>query len=176
MCFRHASGCSRCIVDSSTSTLTQPQPVRAGNRTTDLAGPGLRFADRPYLPPPQTLYRDGRAKIWPLTLSSFKGGAQALTRGTFPRPFPTHHGGQGRQAKEEGEGEGEGEGEREGEGLGEGEGEGEGEVGSGPRFQILSHVFARCASQKTHGHARIARVSKKCDTNHIPRATAYSTG
>ena len=32
------------------------------------------------------------------------------------------------------------------------------------------HVFARCASQTTHGHARIARV---CDANHIPRATAY---
>ena len=31
-------------------------------------------------------------------------------------------------------------------------------LGSGPRYQILSHVFARCASQKTHGHARIARV------------------
>ena len=31
-------------------------------------------------------------------------------------------------------------------------------VGSGPRYQILSHVFARCASQTTHGHARIARV------------------
>ena len=33
-------------------------------------------------------------------------------------------------------------------------------LGSGPRYQILSHVFARCASQKTHGHARIARVSR----------------
>ena len=31
-------------------------------------------------------------------------------------------------------------------------------VGSGPRYQILSHVFARCASQKTHGDASIARV------------------
>ena len=31
--------------------------------------------------------------------------------------------------------------------------------GSGPRYQILSHFFARCASQKTHGHARIACVS-----------------
>ena len=32
-------------------------------------------------------------------------------------------------------------------------------LGSGQRYQILSHVFARCASQKTHwhGHARIAR-------------------
>ena len=29
-------------------------------------------------------------------------------------------------------------------------------VGSGPRYQILSHVFARCPSQKTYGHARIA--------------------
>ena len=73
-------------------------------------------------------------------------------------------------------------------------------VGSGPRYQILSHVFARCASQKTHWHTRIARekhtdireshakrvqfshvrvfsdsrnVQKKCDTNHIPWATAY---
>ena len=27
-------------------------------------------------------------------------------------------------------------------------------IGSGPRYQILSHVFARCASQKTYGHAR----------------------
>ena len=34
-------------------------------------------------------------------------------------------------------------------------------LGSGPRYQILSHVFGRCASQTTHGHARIARVSKK---------------
>ena len=36
-------------------------------------------------------------------------------------------------------------------------------------------VFARCASQKTHGHARIARFAqraKKCDTNHKPWATA----
>ena len=31
-------------------------------------------------------------------------------------------------------------------------------LGSGPRYQILSHIFARCASQKTHEHARIARV------------------
>ena len=23
-------------------------------------------------------------------------------------------------------------------------------LGSGPRYQILSHIFARCASQKTH--------------------------
>ena len=33
-------------------------------------------------------------------------------------------------------------------------------VGSSPRYQILSHVFARCASHTTHGHARIARVSR----------------
>ena len=33
-------------------------------------------------------------------------------------------------------------------------------VGSCQRYQILSHVFARCASQKTHGHARIARFSR----------------
>ena len=31
-------------------------------------------------------------------------------------------------------------------------------LGSGKRYQILSHVFARCASQTTHGHARITRV------------------
>ena len=69
---------------------------------------------------------------------------------------------------------------------------------SGQRFQILSHVFARCASQKTHGHARIAREThghariaritrailaypcvfwlaqhaKTCDTNQIPLSTA----
>ena len=36
----------------------------------------------------------------------------------------------------------------------------QGELGSGPRYQILSHVFARCVSQKTHGHARIARDSR----------------
>ena len=33
-------------------------------------------------------------------------------------------------------------------------------VGSGPRYQILSHVFGRCASQTTHGHARIARETR----------------
>ena len=35
-------------------------------------------------------------------------------------------------------------------------------IGSGPRYQILSHVFARCAtaSQKTYGHARITRDSR----------------
>ena len=33
-------------------------------------------------------------------------------------------------------------------------------IGSGPRYQILSHVFARCVSQKTYGHARIARESR----------------
>ena len=33
-------------------------------------------------------------------------------------------------------------------------------IGSGPRYQILSHVFARCVSQKTYGHARIARDSR----------------
>ena len=36
-------------------------------------------------------------------------------------------------------------------------------VGSGPRYQILSHVFSRCASQKTHGHARNACVSDSCN-------------
>ena len=30
-------------------------------------------------------------------------------------------------------------------------------LGSGPRYQILSHL-ARCASQKTHGHAKLERV------------------
>ena len=34
----------------------------------------------------------------------------------------------------------------------------------------VSHFSAHCASQKTHVHARIARVSRK---NLIPRATAY---
>ena len=68
-------------------------------------------------------------------------------------------------------------------------------LGSGPRYQILSHVFARCASQRTHGHAKIARIScafsvfailawpcvrlvqraKKFDTNHIPRGLAWAT-
>ena len=35
-------------------------------------------------------------------------------------------------------------------------------IGSGPRFQILSHVFACCTSQKTHWHARIARETFAC--------------
>ena len=30
-------------------------------------------------------------------------------------------------------------------------------VGSGHRYQILSHVFARCSSRRIYGHARIAR-------------------
>ena len=70
-------------------------------------------------------------------------------------------------------------------------------VGSGQRYQILWHVeqvkktllCQNCASKK-HCHARIACVSRailawqcvfslaqrvqKCDTNHIPWATAYS--
>ena len=33
-------------------------------------------------------------------------------------------------------------------------------IGSGPRYQILSHVFARGVSQKKHGHARIARETR----------------
>ena len=33
-------------------------------------------------------------------------------------------------------------------------------IGSGPRYQILSHVFARCASQKTYCHARFACYSR----------------
>ena len=36
-----------------------------------------------------------------------------------------------------------------------------GAVGSGPRYQILSHVFACCSSKKKHGHARIARETCK---------------
>ena len=40
-------------------------------------------------------------------------------------------------------------------------------LGSGPRYQILSHVFARCASQKTYGHARIARDHISCTHFHI---------
>ena len=42
-------------------------------------------------------------------------------------------------------------------------------LGSGPRYQILSHVFARCASLKTHGHARIARDTQA-------RETQYTSG
>ena len=34
-----------------------------------------------------------------------------------------------------------------------------GPVGSGPRYQILSHVFARCASQKTHAGWHAAGVA-----------------
>ena len=41
-------------------------------------------------------------------------------------------------------------------------------VGIGQRYQILSHVFARCASQKTHGHASFLTRA-----THIPQATAY---
>ena len=32
-------------------------------------------------------------------------------------------------------------------------------LGSGPRYQILSHVFARCLSQTTHCHERITRFT-----------------
>ena len=32
-------------------------------------------------------------------------------------------------------------------------------IGSGPRNQILSHVFAHCTSQKTYCHARISCIS-----------------
>ena len=47
------------------------------------------------------------------------------------------------------------------------------ELGSGPRYQVLSHVFAHCASQKTHGHARIACVSRAilAETRFLTRAT-----
>ena len=31
-------------------------------------------------------------------------------------------------------------------------------MSSGQKYQILWHIFAGCASQKTQGHARIARV------------------
>ena len=34
------------------------------------------------------------------------------------------------------------------------------QLGSGPRYQILSHVFACCASQKTQGQKRIARETR----------------
>ena len=37
------------------------------------------------------------------------------------------------------------------------------QLGSGPRYQILSHVFARCASKKKYWHARIAcKTQAKC--------------
>ena len=39
-------------------------------------------------------------------------------------------------------------------------------VGSGRRYQILSHVFARFASQKTHGHVRIARETRAIQKTH----------
>ena len=34
-------------------------------------------------------------------------------------------------------------------------------LGSGQRYQILLQVFVCCANQKTHGHVRIARISRK---------------
>ena len=40
-------------------------------------------------------------------------------------------------------------------------------LGSGPRYQILSHVFARCASQKTHGHMGHARIARESVTQII---------
>ena len=53
-------------------------------------------------------------------------------------------------------------------------------LGSGPMYQILSHVFARCATAMRESRAilawplvfGLAQRAKKCDTNHIPRATA----
>ena len=33
-------------------------------------------------------------------------------------------------------------------------------IGSGPKYMICVHFSARCASQKAHRHARIARVSR----------------
>ena len=65
-------------------------------------------------------------------------------------------------------------------------------VGSGPRYQILLHIFARCTSQKPMTMPEQHQMavgfltcttaigffthtnSKKCDTNLIPVATAYS--
>ena len=41
-------------------------------------------------------------------------------------------------------------------------------IGCGPRYQILSHVFASCASQKKHWHARIARETLR--ERHAKRA------
>ena len=35
-----------------------------------------------------------------------------------------------------------------------------GSLGSGPRYQILSHVYARWASQKTYGRARVVYDSR----------------
>ena len=49
-------------------------------------------------------------------------------------------------------------------------------LGSNPRYQILSHVFARCVSRAILAWPCVfwlAQRAKKCDTNHIPRATAY---
>ena len=47
-------------------------------------------------------------------------------------------------------------------------------LGSGPRYMIMSHCFARCASQKTLGHARIARNA--CDFCNVQkRATKSDT-
>ena len=43
------------------------------------------------------------------------------------------------------------------------------QLGSGPRYQILSHVL-HVARVKKHMDVR---DSKNCDTNHIPRETAY---
>ena len=50
-------------------------------------------------------------------------------------------------------------------------------IGSGQRYQILSHVFGCCTSQKTHADMQELHVKqcKKSVTkiNHIPRETAY---
>ena len=41
------------------------------------------------------------------------------------------------------------------------------------QYQILSHVVARCTSQKAHGHARIARVSCPCAFWLVQRAKKW---
>ena len=48
-------------------------------------------------------------------------------------------------------------------------------LGSGPRFQILSHIFARCSSQTTHGHARIARKRVRFPFPKVPAPAAAWT-
>ena len=43
-------------------------------------------------------------------------------------------------------------------------------VGSGLRYQILLHVFACCANQKTHRHTRIAQngnCTKRVKFSHV---------
>ena len=41
----------------------------------------------------------------------------------------------------------------------------------------MSHVFARCASQKTHGHARIAHATKSDTSGHcLPGLVVLACG